>query len=96
MHPSKRLTYLTMVRHRSSLPSKPSLLLHKVCHWVIVFQKFTIDEFAKELSLFLILINSAAEDIPSADPADPHQSTIKTMSSSQRQEIALKQVSYLT
>jgi len=39
---------------------------------VIVFQKFTIDEFARKLSLFSTLINSAAEDMPSVDLADSH------------------------
>jgi hypothetical protein len=39
---------------------------------VIVFHKFTIDEFAKKLSLFSTLINFTAEDIQLADPADSH------------------------
>jgi hypothetical protein len=62
---------------------------------VIVFQEVSIDDLVKKLSLFSALTNFVAEDIPSADQADPHQSTIQIASSSQRQEIALKKVSHL-
>jgi hypothetical protein len=60
---------------------------------IIIFQEFSTDEFAKNPSLSSVLIDFAIEDIPSADPAD--QGTIQIVSSSQRQEIALKQVSHL-
>ena len=43
--------------------------------------------------LFVALTDFAAEDIPSVDPAD--QGIIQIISSSERQEIALKQVSHL-
>ena len=40
MHPIKRLTHLTKARHRPSLLSKPSLLLHKVCHRLLYFKNY--------------------------------------------------------
>ena len=63
---------------------------------VVVFQELTADEFAKKLSLFSELINFVAKDIPSVDLANPHQGITQIASSSQRQEIALKQVSCLS
>ena len=63
---------------------------------VVIFQESITDKATKESSLFLIVINFVAEDVPSTDLVDPYQSTTQNMSSSQRQEIALKQVSYLT
>jgi hypothetical protein len=60
---------------------------------VVVFQEFTTNEFAKELPLTLVPINPVIEDIPSATPAD--QGVLQTTSTSQRQEIALKQASQL-
>jgi len=62
---------------------------------VVVPQELTADKTTKELSSISVLINSAAEDILSVGSADPPQGTIQTASSSQRQEIALKQVSQL-
>jgi hypothetical protein len=59
----------------------------------ITFQEFSIDEFTKKPSSSSVLIDFAVENIPSADPAD--HGTIQIVSSSQRQEIALKQVSHL-
>jgi hypothetical protein len=57
---------------------------------VVVLQELTADKSIKKLSLILVLINSTAEDIPSADPADPHQGVLQTALPSQRQEITLK------
>ena len=58
---------------------------------IVVFQEFTADESIKDLPLTPALINFVAEDIPSASPAD--QGVLQAAPSSQRQKIALKQVS---
>jgi hypothetical protein len=60
---------------------------------IVVFQEFTADESIKDLPLTPALINFVAEDIPSASPAD--QGVLQAAPSSQRQKIALKQVSQL-
>jgi hypothetical protein len=62
---------------------------------VVASQGLITDETTEELPSVLAPINPAAEDIPSAGTADPSHGTLQTASSSQRQEITLKQVSRL-
>jgi hypothetical protein len=50
----------------------------------------------EELPSNLAPVNLEAEDIPSASSADPSHGILQVASSSQRQEITLKQVSRLT
>jgi hypothetical protein len=59
----------------------------------IVSQGPTTDETIEELPSILAPVNPEAENIPSASPADPPHGTLQAASSSQRQEIVLKQVS---
>jgi hypothetical protein len=61
----------------------------------IVSQGTITNETTKELPSVLAPINPAAEDIPSAGTANPSYGTLQIASSSQRQEITLKQVSRL-
>jgi hypothetical protein len=61
----------------------------------IISQGPTTDETTEELPSILALVNPEAEDIPSASSADPSHGTLQVASSSQRQEITLKQVSRL-
>jgi hypothetical protein len=61
----------------------------------VVSQGPITDETTEELLSVLEPINPAAEDIPSAGTADPLHGTLQIASSSQRQEITLKQVSRL-
>jgi hypothetical protein len=61
----------------------------------VVSQGLITDETTEELPSVLAPINPAAEDIPSAGTADPSHGTLQIASSSQRQEITLKQVSRL-
>jgi hypothetical protein len=62
----------------------------------IVSQGPTTDETTEELPSIIAPVNPKAENIPSASSADPPHGTLQAASSSQRQEIALKQVSQLT
>jgi hypothetical protein len=61
----------------------------------VVSQGPITDETTEELPSVLAPINPVAEDIPSAGSADPSRGTLQIASSSQRQEITLKQVSRL-
>jgi hypothetical protein len=61
----------------------------------VVSQGPITDETTEELSLVLAPVNPKFEDIPSASLADPSYGTLQIASSSQRQEITLKQVSRL-
>ena len=78
----------------AAAPKKTITLPTQGMSLLVIFQESTTDKATKKSPLFSALINSAAEDVPSVDLADPHQSIIQTASSSQRQEITLKQVSY--
>jgi hypothetical protein len=62
---------------------------------VVASQALITDETTEELPSVLAPINPAAKDIPSAGTTDPSHGTLQTASSSQRQEITLKQVSRL-
>jgi hypothetical protein len=59
----------------------------------IVSQGPTTDETTEELPSILAPVDPEAKNIPSASLADPPHGTLQAASSSQRQEIALKQVS---
>jgi hypothetical protein len=61
----------------------------------VVSQGPITDETTEELPSVLTPINPIAKDIPSAGSADPSHDTLQIASSSQRQEITLKQVSQL-
>jgi hypothetical protein len=59
----------------------------------VVSQGPITNETIEELSSVLAPINPTAKDIPSAGSANPSHGTLQIASSSQRQEITLKQVS---
>ena len=80
-----------VIGHRSWANHRCSYTRYAIGYCI---SRITNDEFTKKLSLSSALTNFRVEDIPSANPAD--QSMIQTTSSSQRQEIALKQVRHLT
>jgi hypothetical protein len=86
--PSDQGTSSTVVPETMTIASTQGIIL--------AIQEIITDELVKKLSSFLALTDFTTKDIPWADPADPPQDTIKITSSSQRQEIVLKQVSYLT
>jgi hypothetical protein len=62
----------------------------------VISQGPTIDGTMEELSSNLAPVNPEAKDIPSTSSADPSHGILQVASSSQRQEITLKQVSRLT
>jgi hypothetical protein len=93
--PEQTINLSDQVTSLAVVPEQTTVALTQGILWVIVFQEVSTNELAKKLSLFSALTDFAPEDIPSADPADPHQSMIRIASPNQRQEITLKQVSHL-
>ena len=86
VHPSDQGT-------SSAIASEQIIVIHtQGMSSAIISQEFSSDN----CSLYSTLTDFVAEVIPSVDPANPPQDIIQITSSRQRQEIALKQVSYLT